>query len=89
MLPNISVSTQYNQSRFRIDQVIAVLDHEPAEDREFARRRAETPSIFAFHGTGTDCIYSLGRNGLRNLSNSQLMTTGAVHGQGIYISNNF
>ena len=42
--------------------------------------------MFAFHGTGADCVYSLQRNGLRNLSNTGMMTAGAVHGQGIYIS---
>lgn len=76
-------------SRFKIDQVIAVLDHETSVECAFqARKRASNhPAIFAFHGTGSDCIYSLQRNSLRNLSNSQMMTVGAVHGAGIYISN--
>ena len=66
-----------------------MMDHDPEDEAEFARRRAHTNSIFAFHGTSTDCLYSLQRNGLRNLSNSQFMMVGAVHGQGIYISANF
>ena len=65
------------------------MDHDPEDEAEFARRREHTNSIFAFHGTSTDCLYSLQRNGLRNLSNSQFMMVGAVHGQGIYISANF
>ena len=68
--------------------MIAVLEHDADKEKEFARRKAITPSIFVYHGTGADCIYSLQRNGLRNLSNSQMMTAGAAYGQGIYISNN-
>ena len=30
--------------------------------------------------------YSISRNGLRNLSNTALMTTGAVHGAGVYLA---
>ena len=63
-----------------------MLDHDPEDERAFARRREKVPSIFAFHGTSTDCIFSMQRNGLRNLSNSQFMQVGAVHGAGIYIS---
>ncbi len=33
--------------------------------------------------------YSILRNGLRNLSNSSLMTAGAAYGQGIYASSNY
>jgi hypothetical protein len=33
--------------------------------------------------------YSILRNGLRNLSNSSLMTAGAAYGQGIYASSQF
>ena len=60
--------------------MIAVLDHDPEAEAEFASRRAQFGSMFAFHGTGADCLYSLQRNGLRNLSNSNYMTAGAVYG---------
>ena len=42
--------------------------------------------MFAFHGTKTDCMYSILRNGLRDLSNSHLMTAGAFDGEGIYVA---
>ena len=73
---------------FQLNQLFAVLDHDPATEIEFKKRRDQFGSMFAFHGTGADCLYSLGRNGLRNLSNSNYMTAGAVYGQGIYISSN-
>ena len=73
---------------YQVDQILAVHDHEPATEQEFLRRRDQFGSMYAFHGTGADCIYSLQRNGLRNLSNSNYMTAGAAYGQGIYISSN-
>ena len=76
-------------SYLRINQIIAVLDHDPSVEAEFAIRASQTPTMYAFHGTGADCIYSLQRNGLRNLSNTGLMTAGAAYGPGIYISCNF
>ena len=42
--------------------------------------------MFAFHGTKTDCMYSILRNGLRDLSNSHLMKVGAAMGAGIYVA---
>jgi len=33
--------------------------------------------------------YSIMRNGLRNLSNTHLMTAGAAYGQGIYASSHY
>ena len=56
------------------NKIIAVLDHDPEAEADFARRASEYPTMYAFHGTGADCIYSLQRNGLRNLSNSNYMT---------------
>ena len=73
---------------YQVNQLIAILDNDPADEREFKRRKDQFGSMFAFHGTGADCVYSLGRNGLRNLSNSNYMTAGAAYGQGIYISSN-
>ena len=67
-------------------QVIAVLDHDPKKEAEFSHQKRGIPTMFAFHGTSADCMYSLQRNGLRNLSNSQYMTAGAAYGQGIYVA---
>lgn len=40
---------------------------------------------FYFHGTKSENVYSILCNGLVNMSNSALMSTGAVHGEGIYL----
>ena len=63
-----------------------MLDQDAHEELEFRRRKDEHGSLFAFHGTKTDCLYSIFRNGLRDLSNSHLMTTGAAMGAGIYVA---
>lgn len=39
-----------------------------------------------FHGTPANCVYSILRNGLKGLSGSKYMTTGAIYGDGIYCS---
>lgn len=46
-------------------------------------------SLFCFHGSSMENWYSILRNGLRNLSNSGLMTAGAAYGAGIYASENY
>jgi ubiquitin-conjugating enzyme E2 Q len=46
-------------------------------------------SNFFFHGSSMENWYSILRNGLRNLSNSALMTAGAAYGAGIYASENY
>jgi len=52
----------------------------------FQARKAKEGSAFALHGAPLQCWYSIMRNGLRNLSNTALMTTGAACGPGIYLS---
>lgn len=43
---------------------------------------------FLFHGSNWSNWYSILRNGLKNCSGTKLMTAGAVHGNGIYLSDN-
>ena len=42
-----------------------------------------------FHGSGINNWYSIVRNGLRNLSNTGMMTAGAAHGAGIYSARDY
>lgn len=39
-----------------------------------------------FHGSGMENWLSIMHNGLKNLSNTKYMTSGAAHGQGIYLA---
>lgn len=43
-------------------------------------------SFFAWHGSGPNNWHSILRNGLKNMSHTHMMTTGAIHGGGIYAS---
>ena len=53
------------------------------QHEELARAQG---SIAAFHGSKLSCWYSILKHGLRNVSNTSLMTTGAVYGAGVYLS---
>ncbi|XP_024532530.1 uncharacterized protein LOC9640710 [Selaginella moellendorffii] len=45
---------------------------------------SSTASFFAFHGSPTYNWYSILRNGVRSMSNTRYMSTGAASGMGIY-----
>lgn len=49
---------------------------------------AKENTIIRFHGSREKCWYSILRNGLQVLSNSDLMKNGKAYGEGIYTSNN-
>jgi ubiquitin-protein ligase len=42
---------------------------------------------YLYHGSPFYCWYSIIKNGLKNMSNTEHMTTGAAYGPGIYASN--
>ncbi len=44
---------------------------------------------FLFHGSSIQCWYPIIKNGLKVMSGTEFMTTGAVHGNGIYFSDSF
>lgn len=71
-----------------IDQYL-VTNHSPETLQFFNSEKAKSGSFFAFHGSATENWYSIVRNGLRNMSNSHLMTCGAAYGAGVYAAANF
>ena len=58
------------------------------KERRFQELKRQNGSIFAFHGSGIGNWHSILRNGLKNYSNTKYMSTGAVHGAGIYFARN-
>ena len=62
---------------------------DPNKERIFMQSKQKKGSFFCWHGSSMENWYSILRNGLRNLSNSHMMTAGAAYGQGIYASANF
>jgi hypothetical protein len=77
-----------DNSKDMFEQFI-LISHDPRKERKFIQNKKHFGSIFCFHGSSLENWYSILRNGLRNLSNTHLMTAGAAYGQGIYASSNF
>jgi len=63
-----------------------LISQDPRKERTFNLLKKKHGSYFCFHGSSLENWYSILRNGLRNLSNTQLMTAGAAYGAGIYAS---
>lgn len=51
---------------------------------EFLSLAKEHGKVTVYHGSAIENMYSIVRNGLKNMSGSNLMRTGAVFGDGIY-----
>lgn len=63
-----------------------MLSATPARERIFQQRKAQYGSFWAFHGSGFFNWHAILRTGLRNLSGTSMMSTGAVYGSGIYLA---
>jgi hypothetical protein len=61
---------------------------DPNKERIFMQNKLKHGSFYCWHGSSMENWFSIMRNGLRNLSNSHMMTAGAAYGQGIYASAN-
>jgi ubiquitin-protein ligase len=61
-----------------------VTNHSAEAEASFNAEKASSGSFFAFHGSSPENWYSIVRNGIRNLSNTHLMTAGAAYGSGVY-----
>jgi len=62
-----------------------VSHHAEIEDA-FRQESKQFGTIFLYHGSSIENWYSIMRNGLKITSGTQLMTTGAAYGHGIYLS---
>lgn len=61
--------------------------HQMDQDKEYeTRKKASGKSHYLFHGSTWHNWHSIMRNGLKNCSGGKLMTAGAAHGSGIYLS---
>jgi ubiquitin-protein ligase len=59
--------------------------HTSDKEEEFSGIKA----YYLFHGSPIGCWHSILKDGLKNLSNTSLMTSGAAYGAGIYLGGNF
>lgn len=58
----------------------------PEKETAFQKGKAECGSFFAFHGSHVGNWHSIFRNGLKNASDTALMSAGAAYGPGIYLA---
>lgn len=63
-----------------------MLSATPARERIFQERKKQYGSFMAFHGSGFFNWHAILRTGLRNMSGTDLMSTGAIYGAGIYLA---
>jgi len=69
-------------------QQFAVVHGSPEADERFEELASRHGIAFGFHGSPLSKWYSILRNGLRNMSDTRLMTNGAVLGAGVYLAKN-
>eukprot|EP01114_Cavostelium_apophysatum_P019380 TRINITY_DN6231_c0_g1_i1.p1 TRINITY_DN6231_c0_g1~~TRINITY_DN6231_c0_g1_i1.p1 ORF type:complete len:564 (-),score=140.41 TRINITY_DN6231_c0_g1_i1:26-1717(-) len=62
------------------------LSSPPEKEAKFQRLKKEKGSFWAFHGSQFSNWHSILRIGLKNYSNTALMSTGAAYGAGIYLA---
>ena len=65
------------------------INHPIDKEEEFKKMIDTKSPMYLFHGSRWQNWYSIMRNGLKNCSNTKLMTAGAAYGNGIYLSDNF
>eukprot|EP00931_Biecheleriopsis_adriatica_P094266 TRINITY_DN67936_c0_g1_i1.p1 TRINITY_DN67936_c0_g1~~TRINITY_DN67936_c0_g1_i1.p1 ORF type:complete len:657 (+),score=149.84 TRINITY_DN67936_c0_g1_i1:130-1971(+) len=71
---------------FRTPFQYLLISAPPEKEQAFQELKEKHGSKFAFHGSAAENWHSILRNGLKNASNTALMTTGAAYGPGIYLS---
>jgi len=62
------------------------LSSPPEKESKFQKLKKEKGTFWAFHGSGFSNWHSILRIGLKNYSNTAMMSTGAAYGAGIYLS---
>mmetsp|Transcript_11550 Transcript_11550/g.11607 ORF Transcript_11550/g.11607 Transcript_11550/m.11607 type:complete len:696 (-) Transcript_11550:31-2118(-) len=86
MLVNLTGNNRIKQLD-KIQQYF-VTNHPAEAERAFQAKKKQNGSFFAFHGSAIENWYSILRNGIRNLSNTHMMTCGAAYGAGVYCAEN-
>jgi len=70
-----------SSTKFKIYKI-----NHPIDKEEEFNKLSKSETNYLFHGSQWANWYSILRNGLKNCSNTKLMTTGAALGNGIYLS---
>jgi len=65
---------------------LLLLSCPPKKELKFQQEKKKKGSFYAFHGSAFNNWHCILRQGLKNYSGTEFMTTGAVYGNGIYLA---
>lgn len=82
----ITLPDKFKLSQFSQFTQLMTLTSTPEAEKEFQKRKQQYGSIFLWHGTATHRLYTIQREGLKNMSGSKHQVNGAAYGPGIYLS---
>jgi ubiquitin-protein ligase len=82
----VDIVKDHNIHKEKKDISIYRILHASDIDSAFMENAKKSKSCYLFHGSGWHNWHSILRNGLKNCSQTALMTTGAAYGNGIYLS---
>lgn len=84
----VALPSEERISALQTDFQYLLLSAAPEQEEDFQQLKQRHKSRFLFHGSGAANWHTILRQGLKNASNTKLMTCGAAHGAGIYLSSN-
>lgn len=82
------ISEADQMTQMRTPHQYAVIVDSVLKANRFQTLKSHRGSFYAFHGSGLGNWHAILRAGLRNFSNTSMMSTGAVMGSGIYLALN-
>lgn len=65
------------------------INHPFYVENEFKKKSNEINNSYLFHGSPSECWYSILRNGIKIMSATNMQLNGASYGSGIYTSNDY
>lgn len=75
-------------SEMQTDMQFILRSSTPEKEKVFSEEKREHGNIWAWHGSAFGNWHSIMRMGLRNYSNTELMSNAAAYGAGIYLAKN-
>jgi hypothetical protein len=73
-------------SEMKTESQFLFLSSPPETEKTFQDLKAKHGAFYAFHGSNFGNWHSILRTGLKNMSGTSLMSTGAAYGNGIYMA---
>ena len=84
----VSIPSSLRLERLGTPHQFVMLTAPPERQAAFDELKKQHRTRFLWHGSAPENWHAILRSGLKNLSNTKLMTAGAAHGPGIYLATN-